>query len=215
MFSREETDRYARAYIETLHYPNLEAISWELFDKPGIQCAIDTYAATGATLVALRETESGLQADMGISGDLVERYGCPAQLTLDLELCPDCVKMAYRWANKAANRVPEGLWLGMNPMAKGYRVRKLGQWIDPMDIVKFGNRQMFATDWGVAWDDVTLESLDAAVLAFGEPALWRFDEEQPKLENGAWFNLFNNMWNTNFPMWYEDDALFRFKLRIS
>ena len=27
-----------------------------------------------------------------------------------------------------------------------------------------------------------------------------------------YFNLYNNIWNTNFPMWYEDDAAFRFTL---
>ena len=29
------------------------------------------------------------------------------------------------------------------------------------------------------------------------------------------FNLFNNIWNTNFPMWYEDDARFRFVLSVN
>src|SRR5699024_319881 len=98
-------------------------------------------------------------------------------------------------------RVPEGIWLGMNPIAGGCRVRKLGEWIDPMDVVAYGNRQMCATDWGVAWKDVSLESLDTALLSWGVPALWRLDLEQPQLEKGVWFNLFNNMWNTNFPMW--------------
>ena len=35
-----------------------------------------------------------------------------------------------------------------------------------------------------------------------------------RLENGVWFNLYNNMWNTNFPMWYDEDALFRFRIRV-
>ena len=25
-----------------------------------------------------------------------------------------------------------------------------------------------------------------------------------------WFCLYDNIWNTNFPMWYSDDGLFRF-----
>ena len=33
---------------------------------------------------------------------------------------------------------------------------------------------------------------------------------------GIALNLYNNIWNTNFPMWYSDDALFRFiKKKIS
>jgi hypothetical protein len=26
------------------------------------------------------------------------------------------------------------------------------------------------------------------------------------------FNLHNNVWSTNFPLWYEDDGQFRFRL---
>ena len=29
------------------------------------------------------------------------------------------------------------------------------------------------------------------------------------------FNLVNNLWGTNFVMWYEDDARFRFSLTVS
>ena len=72
---------------------------------------------------------------------------------------------------------------------------------------------MCATDWGVAWNGVSIESWDTALLSLGEPALWRFDLEQPRLDKGVWFNLFNNMWNTTFPLWYGEDALFRFVMR--
>ena len=27
-----------------------------------------------------------------------------------------------------------------------------------------------------------------------------------------YFNLYNNIWNTNFPLWYSDDAVFRFTI---
>ena len=213
-FSRNETDRYAHNYIETHYFPNLEGISWELYDKPGIQCAISEYASAGAVLKALRETENGLQADMTVESELVERFGCPAELTLDLSLRPDEAQFAFHWRRKTASRVPEGIWIGMHPLAGDYKVRKLGEWIDPAEIIPYGNRQMCATDFGVAWADLSVETLDTAVLAFGEPSLWRFDAQAPRLENGVWFNLYNNMWNTNFPMWYDEDALFRFTLRI-
>lgn len=215
VFSREETDRYGKQYIETRYFPNLESISWELFTKPGIQCAIDQYASAHGALEAVRADESVVQADIGVHSPLVEQYGCPARLTLEISTQGDALALAYRWRDKAASRVPEGIWLGMNPIAGGCRVRKLGEWIDPMDVVAYGNRQMCATDWGVAWKDVSLESLDTALLSWGVPALWRLDLEQPQLEKGVWFNLFNNMWNTNFPMWYEEDALFRFVVRCA
>ena len=151
---------------------------------------------------------------MVIESELVDRFGCPAELTMDLSLKADEAHLAFRWTGKAASRVPEGIWIGMHPLAGAYRVRKLGAWIDPNEIIPYGNRQMCATDFGAAWENLSIETEDTAVLAFGEPSLWRFDAEKPQLENGVWFNLYNNMWNTNFPMWYDEDALFRFRIRV-
>ena len=62
---------------------------------------------------------------------------------------------------------------------------------------------------------MTIESLDAPLVAPGKPALLNFDNQQPPLENGMHFNLYNNIWGTNFPMWFEEDARFRFLLRFS
>jgi len=32
------------------------------------------------------------------------------------------------------------------------------------------------------------------------------------LTKGMHFDLYNNLWGTNFPMWFEDDCRFRFRL---
>ena len=34
------------------------------------------------------------------------------------------------------------------------------------------------------------------------------------MEDGFYFNLFNNRWGTNFKMWCSDDCLFDFVIRI-
>ena len=51
-------------------------------------------------------------------------------------------------------------------------------------------------------------------VAPGEPSLLNFTNEQPDLSKGVHFNLHNNLWGTNFPMWFEDDCRFRFRIRI-
>jgi hypothetical protein len=57
-----------------------------------------------------------------------------------------------------------------------------------------------------------LETLDAPLLAPGEPSLLNATNRQPSLGRGIHANLYNNVWGTNFPMWYEEDARFRFVL---
>ena len=51
---------------------------------------------------------------------------------------------------------------------------------------------------------VTLKSL----APFGRYLL---EYDLGKLPQELYFNLHNNIWNTNFPMRYGDDALFRFE----
>jgi hypothetical protein len=60
-----------------------------------------------------------------------------------------------------------------------------------------------------------LETLDAPLIAPGKLSLLDFPDEQPDLFEGIHCNLYNNVWGTNFPMWYEEDARFRFVLRFS
>ena len=62
---------------------------------------------------------------------------------------------------------------------------------------------------------VSVETLDAPLVAPGRPSLIDFGNRQPDLRDGLHFNLHNNLWGTDFPQWYEDDALFRFSLRLT
>ena len=52
------------------------------------------------------------------------------------------------------------------------------------------------------------------LVAPGKPSLLDFNNDQPDMNGGMHFNLYNNIWGTNFPMWYDEDARFRFRLRI-
>lgn len=53
-----------------------------------------------------------------------------------------------------------------------------------------------------------------ALAAPGQKRLLQFDNSFVSLDKGWHFNLHNNIWGTNFPMWYGEDALFRFRLNL-
>ena len=95
---------------------------------------------------------------------------------------------------------------------------KLGQAVSPLDVVRDGNRHLHAIGDGVRYQDDTcalaIESLDAALVAPGRPALLDFDNRRPPLRQGMHFLLYDNVWGTNFRMWYGEDARFRFVLRF-
>ncbi|MFH1499467.1 MAG: DUF5054 domain-containing protein, partial [Verrucomicrobiota bacterium] len=77
-----------------------------------------------------------------------------------------------------------------------------------------GARELHAVEDDVRAGDFTLTTLDAALVAPGTGSLLDFHQKIPRATDGVAVNLFNNRWGTNFPMWSEGDARFRFTLRF-
>ncbi len=59
-----------------------------------------------------------------------------------------------------------------------------------------------------------IKTLDAPLVSPGERRLLQFDNTFAPLDGGMHFVLYNNLWGTNFPMWYEENAKFRFSLTL-
>jgi len=57
---------------------------------------------------------------------------------------------------------------------------------------------------------LSITSLDAPLVAPGQPSMLDFTNDQPDIDRGVHFNLLNNLWGTNFPMWFDEDCRFRF-----
>ena len=70
----------------------------------------------------------------------------------------------------------------------------------------------FATSAKGAEGDLSIESLDAPVVALGEKMPVHFSRNQPDLAKGFHFSLFNNGWGTNYVQWFGEDMRFRFRL---
>ncbi|HEY9307435.1 MAG TPA: hypothetical protein VIP82_06485, partial [Microbacterium sp.] len=129
----------------------------------------------------------------------------PITVTLDLR-------------GKDASRLPEAGWLGFRPLTGpgDWRLTKLETAVDPQSVVRNGNRSLHAVAdvTHTAAKTFSLRPLDAALVAVGRPALYRFDNEVPDPSDGLHVNLHNNMWGTNFTMWFDDDLRFRFVLEF-
>ena len=114
-----------------------------------------------------------------------------------------------RWFGKKANRLPQAFWLKFKGLEEKWKVHKMGKWIDAEQIL--GSPLISGTDQGVRNSSLQIIPLDSALVApFGRRLLeYNVQEKRQDL----YFNLYNNIWNTNFPMWYSDDAKFRFLIR--
>ncbi|HEV2447471.1 MAG TPA: DUF5054 domain-containing protein, partial [Candidatus Sulfopaludibacter sp.] len=148
----------------------------------------------------------------------------PNKMYLEL-LLPDAepvVEIRFSWFGKAANRMPEALWLTFQPPAgdaHGWSLEKSGGSVSPFDVVEGGNRAMHAVLGGLRYRGpegaLAIEALDSPVVALGEKLPVYFTRNQPDLARGFHFSLFNNGWGTNYIQWFGEDMRFRFRILAS
>ena len=118
-------------------------------------------------------------------------------------------KIKLNWFNKKASRLPQAFWFKVKGMEESWQLQKLGLWVDPKDII--GSPLIVGIDKAVRNTSVEIKSLDCALVAPFGRRLLRYNEQD--CTQDLYFNLYNNIWNTNFPMWYSDDAVFRFLIK--
>jgi hypothetical protein len=153
----------------------------------------------------------------------VESFGSPKEVTIEYKFSKDNeqIDIELNWFDKEANRLPEAMWFSLalqvdNPNI--WKLDKLGEQISPLEVVKNGNRNLHSVDSGLYYSgaegEAVIETKDSPLVSPGEKRLLQFDNTFASLEGGFHFNLYNNIWGTNFPMWYEENGKSRFTLKL-
>ena len=196
LFDNTDYERYKKTYMRC----HVEWAIWD-FTKVGLP---DYRGATYTAKVtrAWQKGETKL-CKLEFPTDAAQKYGLPCfYLTVRSGFAQ------LNWYGKKACRLPQACWLKFKGYKESWQVNKLGHWIDVMDIV--GSPLICAVDEGVRNGQVAIHPLDSALVApFGRRLL---QYNCGKVNQDMYFNLYNNIWNTNFPLWYSDDAVFRFTI---
>lgn len=131
--------------------------------------------------------------------------------------------------NKTPTRLPESLSVTFNPLVnnpQNWFMDKLGSLVSPMDVLRNGSQHQHGIQTGlhyiVAGDtQLSIHSLDAGVVMPGAPTPFPTPlQQQPDMSLGFHFNLVNNIWGTNYIMWYpfneqDENIAYRFKVVIA
>ncbi len=225
VFSHKEYQQFYERFIvqEETHY------EWSLPDytKPGLQRLTDL---TYQQFLPQNPTVYFTDEELCIYAELPEQawrvYGAPREILSRFYVAPDndTLMLTWYWRNKDASRIPEASWLEFSintDSAQGCLFDKMGIWITPDQVVGNGNRTMHAIGSGIACavgdgrSRLAIASQDAPLVSIGRPRILDFDQRVPDCREGLFFNLHNNLWGTNFPMWYSDDAVFTFSISMS
>jgi hypothetical protein len=220
--SQSDYDKFLASYI-TRH------TDWapKDFGKPNIQKFGAESRSWGTKLLACHGAEDEdahrWVARLRVDAPFVEgttAFPRELWLTIFASKAEPTVRITLAWFGKDANRMPEALWLSFQPIApakEGWMLTKVEQPVSPFDVVPGGNRHMHAVSRAVQYRDaaggLTIETLDAPVMALGERSPIAFSKEQPDLSRGLHFSLFNNAWGTNYVQWFGEDMQFRFLIR--
>lgn len=136
--------------------------------------------------------------------EIVKQYGLP-YFTVEKE----GEHLTVQWFDKKISRLPQTFYLKFTEYGENWQLNKMNQWIKPEDVI--GSPLYSAVYEGIENSLVKIESLDAALVApFGKNIL---NHQASAKEQDMHFVLYTNVWNTNFPQWYGEDSLFRFKLK--
>lgn len=215
--------------VDCIDFPNIE-LSWQLFDNSDYDRYKTDYmrltdenrewALWDFTKIGLPDYKGGIfvaKPDSAYENgnekiyfykfddELASEYGLPYFVVRY-----DKGFLEIKWFDKKISRLPQAFWLKINGMNENWELHRLGTWIKPESII--GSPLITSVDFGVRNNAVTIEPLDSSLVAPFGRRLLQYNCKNVKQD--LYFNLYNNIWNTNFPMWYGDDGLFRFDINI-
>jgi uncharacterized protein DUF5054/glycosyl hydrolase family 38 len=227
-FGLAEYQRWIRDYCRTTEVNT----AWVLadFGKVGLEYAspeprhtvfrpslVSVSPATGG------DTE-GITVRCVMPANAATDFGAPREIEVTYRLGAesDAIDIELNTFGKEANRLPEASWFSFCPKVGNpnmWRMDKMGTLVNPLEVVRNGNRSLHSVGRGLHYrgsdGQVALTTLDAPLVAPGAPRLLEFDNTFADQANGFHFNLHNNVWGTNFRMWFEEDMKYRFTLDLT
>ncbi|MGT2462274.1 DUF5054 domain-containing protein [Sinomonas atrocyanea] len=227
-FGLAEYQRWIRDYCRTTEVNT----AWVLadFGKVGLEFSSPEprHAVYRPSLISISRPTGGdgeaITVRCAMPEHAVADFGAPRQIEVTYRTREesDAIDIELSTFGKEANRLPEASWFSFSPKVGNpnlWRMDKLGTLVSPLAVVRNGNRSLHSVGRGLHYrgsdGQVAVTTLDAPLVAPGAPRLLEFDNTFADLEDGFHFNLHNNVWGTNFRMWFDEDMKYRFTLDLS
>lgn len=142
--------------------------------------------------------------------------GAPKKVGIEYIIKEDKIKIKTVWIDKPANRLTESLNMHFYPIGKALEYIKLDVKINPYEVVENGGRNLSCVEKiNIVKEKniFTIKNIHCPLVGLGQGKILRFDNKFEDFEKeGIAFILHNNVWGTNFPLWYENNAYFEFEM---
>jgi|AGTN01.1.fsa_nt_gi hypothetical protein len=156
---------------------------------------------------------------LGCGERLVKELGAPAEAMIVYSAEGSKLNIKLYWVKKDLNRLTEALFLRLFPVKpENLRYYKLGSAIDPFSVVVNGNRNLSAVEkitFETNGKKISVENLYSPLVALGEGKILKFDNVFEDIgKDGISYLLYDNVWGTNFPLYYGDNAYFEYEITV-
>ena len=208
-FSAADVDAYLKSYC---HFQ----FSWAGtsncgFGKPKLDPTVPYWSVTpSAWKLSAKQETAGVcvtlttEKTAGLAGRIALSFFFPnGQPGVDI---------TWTVEKKTPELIPEGGWLCLPFAVKdpAFRVSHTGAPFSPeKDLVAGVNRRLLSVDHGISvrtgatGEGVGVASDDLPLWSLGEPGLWKFSYDYVPTKPELFVNLYNNMWDTNYPLWID------------
>lgn len=147
---------------------------------------------------------------------LCRELGAPRVVQIVYTLQKTGLQMEVSWYQKDANRLTEAIFLHLFPGSDALTLLKLGERISPDSVVENGGRNLHAVEGLLLKTDggtYRFDNRHAPLLSVGRGKILEFDNRlEDAQKDGITYVLQDNVWGTNFPLWYSDNARFSFSV---
>ncbi len=146
-----------------------------------------------------------------------EQLGAPRLAQILYTLTEKGLKTEVYWYNKDANRLTEAMYLHLMPSCDGeISLLKMGQWINPYEIVGMGGKKLHAVRCAKLQkgeNSYIIRNYHSPLFSAGKGKILEYDNRVEDIKtDGISYVLHNNVWGTNFPLWYENNAYFKYEI---
>ena len=162
--------------------------------------------------------EVKIVVNLKIDDYFYSNLGAAKNLQIVYSIKDNRLSIEVLWLDKPANRLSESTIFHIYPCCVNDKLRytKIDTPIDPMTVVENGNRNLsavqnisFKTNEGL----YKIINHHSPLVSIGKGKILRFDNKFENVEtDGLSYILHNNVWGTNFPLWYEENAYFKYTL---
>jgi hypothetical protein len=208
-FSKKEVDAFIKAYCNVYYTwygfpfydfnkPRLDStISYKCISPENWNLSISSEAIGDRAIMTTRNTNG-----------LAESYS----LNFFFPKNQPYIEITWNVQGKKPELIPEGGWLSipLNIKSPSFRVSHVGAPFSPeKDLIAGVNRHLFSIDNGISVRNgnsgpgIGVASSDLPLWSIGEPGLWKFSMDYVPEKAELFANLYNNQWNTNYPLWID------------